>query len=292
MSQSSSTPSHVQSDDSRLRQSLLKEIQRLEGALQSAQLANEYLQDLQKVSAERLGLRVDLNILRETSHGTSSDRITIQKWQDRAEDAERCAEEAQRRAEEAEHRAEEVEHRAEKAERELSRIQGGFTELIKLWRALGQTVVKMEGKIRDDGNDAMFLPGNEGRVDYQGHSIAQASEGEKTDDQAQQSDQASKGEDPATPIGSKNFPLSLQRHQRASYQGLESGNSQASLHPATRIQLGWDYETSMGLRPKISNLPEDVSEHESHLPLQRQRRAGYLGLESSSTGPDTMRDDQ
>ena len=269
----------MQSDDSRL---LLEEMQQLEAALQSSQLENQSAQrvilnlqeKLNRMNAEITKLEVALDMSREKSHGMSSDRITSQKWQDRAEEAERRAEEAQRRA--------------EKAEREIFKMRNpNFKKLMETMQtACAEELNQVWPRLIETMRVAV--------AEEMGQNMnTDNSEGEEIDCRAQQSDQASEGEDLATPTGSKNFPLSFQRHRRASYQGLESGNSQASLPPATRVQLSWeDYEMSLGLRPKSFTLPEDVSEHESHLPLQRQRRAGYLGLESSSTGPDTMRDDQ
>ena len=172
MSQTSSTPGRLQSNDSRQRQSLLEEIQRLKKAhADASHLSTWALEEWDKDRKENTRIRLDMESLRIS------------------------AEEAEGRAEEAEHRAEEAERRAEKAERNLSRIQGRVPEIINAWRAMGQAFRNVTGQTLDDSNDAKFVPEDEGKVDYQGQSIAQASEGEEIDDQGQQSDQASQHEE-------------------------------------------------------------------------------------------------
>ena len=165
MSQTSSTPGRLQSDDSRQRQSLSEEIQRLKKAhADASHLSTWALEEWDKDRKENTRIRLDMESLRIS-------------------------------AEEAEHRAEEAERRAEKAERNLSRIQGRVPEIINAWRAMGQAFRNVTGQTLDDSNDAKFVPEDEGMVDYQGQSIAQASEGEEIDDQGQQSDQASQHEE-------------------------------------------------------------------------------------------------
>ena len=76
-------------------------------------------------------------------------------------------------------RAEEAERRAEEAERELSRIQGSFPGFNNAWRAIGQAFANVTGQVIDDSVDAIFLPGDEGQVDYQDHDLDPAGQGER-----------------------------------------------------------------------------------------------------------------
>ena len=190
----------MQADDSRQHQLLWEENQGLKEELKrldaKARHASTYLQDgWEKDRRENISLRLELDELRSSATATSSDQISIQLWQDHALDAGRRAEEAEHRAEEAEHRAEEAEHRAEEAERELSRLQGSLPEFDNIWRAMGQTLANAKGRVVDDSVDAIFLPGDEYEVSYQGQSITQTSKGEEMDDQGQQGSQASQHEE-------------------------------------------------------------------------------------------------
>ncbi|KAK0514223.1 hypothetical protein JMJ35_002840 [Cladonia borealis] len=87
--------------------------------------------------------------------GEEIDRLTTELERAHAREA-RLREdlEAQRTA------ARQWQSRAEEAERELSRIQGSFPEFNNLWRAMGQALANVTGQVVDDGNDAIFLPGD------------------------------------------------------------------------------------------------------------------------------------
>ena len=188
MSQTSSTPGRAhQSNDSRSRQSLLEENQRLKKARKWA------LEEWDKDRQENFRIRMDKEDL----------RICAEEAEHRAEEAEHRAEEAEHQAEEAEHQAEEAGRRAEKAELQLSRIQGSIPGFINAWRAMGQACTNVTdqafanvgGQVIDDSKDAIYLPGDEYEVNYQGQSIAQTSGAEEIDDQGQQGSQASQHEE-------------------------------------------------------------------------------------------------
>ena len=66
------------------------ETERLKKALHGAQREIKFLrEDLERTREENLTLLVDIDRLQSSSHRTSSDQISIQQWQDRAEEAER-----------------------------------------------------------------------------------------------------------------------------------------------------------------------------------------------------------
>ena len=174
MSQTSSTPGRMQSDDSRQHQSLLEEIQRLKQALELTQSEKELFKEgWQRERAEKTTLRIDNEKLRSLSQEISSDQISIQLWQDCARDAER---------------------RAEEAELQLSKIKDSFPRLNNAWRAMGQAL-NITGQVLNDGGVTVSLSGDEDEIDYQNQEVNPTGQSEEIDDQGQQSDQASEGEE-------------------------------------------------------------------------------------------------
>ena len=69
--------------------------------------------------------------------------------------------------------------RAEEAERELSRIQGEFPDFNNAWRAMGQAFANVTGQVIDDNDDVIFLPGDEGEIDYENQDLNPAGQGER-----------------------------------------------------------------------------------------------------------------
>ena len=178
MSQTSSTPGHVQSRDARQHQALLEENQRLKEVLKETQDEMEvFKEDLAKERADTHTLRVENRRLRSSAHGTSSDQISIQQWRDRAEEAEHRAEEAKRLAEEAK-RLYEVADRGVVCLRD-----GHFPELFQtVFRGMMRTFIKKGQQIGSSFDLESMLRG-EVKVARQGQVSAQAIEGEKIDSQ-------------------------------------------------------------------------------------------------------------
>ena len=137
MSQTSSTPGRAQqSNDSRSRQSLLEENQRLEKTREWA------LEEWDKDRKENSRIRMDM------------------------EDLRMCAEQA-------EHRAEEAERRAEKAELQLSRIQDSIPGFTNAWRALGQAIANVRGQVIDN-SDQISIQQWQHRAKQPDHRVEQA----------------------------------------------------------------------------------------------------------------------
>ena len=223
MSQTSSTPGRVQSDDSRQHRSLLEEIQRLKKALEKAQDKQKLFEECwERERAENRTLKIDNEELRSSSHGTSNDQISIQHWQGRTREAER---------------------RAEQAERELSRIQGSFPEFNNAWRAMGQAFANVSHKVSDDSDDAIFLPGDEVEINYQNQDLDPAGQGER------EAHPSRFGFDQDIVMTDDDItPVSDQPSMRRSSRGSQDIARQLAYDPKPISHLGSDFEHGSSLR--------------------------------------------
>ena len=192
MSQTSSAPGQVQSQDSGPHQSLLEENRRLKEAVEETEFLRE---DLDKERAEKLTLRLENKRLRSSGNGTSSGEVSAQQWRIRAEEAERRALEAERRIEEVERRAEEAERRIEEVEREAERrVEEVEREAERRVKEVEQVTREVHIQIIQQNMENMFAEITGG---VRSESVPQdeASEGEDSDQQVEYGDLANEGEE-------------------------------------------------------------------------------------------------